>query len=275
MFHSFIFDSDKDTLGLYKVPWLKAVFLIIFLDELARLLQRWGLCRNGLVVTFDDGYSDCLLYLDLLNKRNISSQIFVVTDFIGMRGYLSEEQIRYILARFPRCKIGLHGKSHSPVSFLGEKFEGDLECALKILEGIGVELPVDYSFPHGIQSGIARKILEKNPGIGALFGSKQFALVKPDLVKGVFRRLESASFRQRVNSGLKTAWFSCRCGSSMLANDKSVGVILPTYNRQKETERALFSILSQTYQATMVCIVDDGSCPQFEMNELLRTYAES
>ena len=40
---------------------------------------------------------------------------------------------------------------------------------------------------------------------------------------------------------------------------KSVGVVIPTFERPKQTIRAVHSALNQTFKPTRIIVVDDGS----------------
>ena len=51
-----------------------------------------------------------------------------------------------------------------------------------------------------------------------------------------------------------------------------VSVIIPTYNRAKTIERAVDSVLAQTWKELEVIVVDDGSTDQ--TNEVLKAYGD-
>ena len=52
--------------------------------------------------------------------------------------------------------------------------------------------------------------------------------------------------------------------------DISFGIILPTYNRSNLLERALLSVINQSYKNWIVCIVDDGSTD--DTTEMIQAY---
>src|SRR4051794_17750234 len=60
-------------------------------------------------------------------------------------------------------------------------------------------------------------------------------------------------------------------GCTMTAPD-TIGVVIPTYERAKETVRAVESVLAQTLQAMQVVVVDDGSSAA-TIDELARLLA--
>lgn len=81
--------------------------------RVARLDETLAAARGRLVaITFDDGYRDNLtVALPLLEKFRLPMTLFVVAEFVGQEGYLSEDELREI-ARHPLVTLGAHGLSH-------------------------------------------------------------------------------------------------------------------------------------------------------------------
>lgn len=64
------------------------------------------------VLTFDDGYEDFYsVVFPLLKKYHVRGTVYIITDFIGRRGFLSDTQIRE-LAQSDLVEIGSHTLDH-------------------------------------------------------------------------------------------------------------------------------------------------------------------
>ena len=61
--------------------------------------------------------------------------------------------------------------------------------------------------------------------------------------------------------------------SSCVVDSPKVSVIVPTYNRADRLERALNSIVSQTYQDFELIVVDDGSTDK--TSQLMKSFPKA
>jgi peptidoglycan/xylan/chitin deacetylase (PgdA/CDA1 family) len=125
-------------------------------------------------ITFDDGNeSDYEIAFPCLLSNNLTAKFFIVTDWVGKRGYLSWSQIREMSSH--KMIIGSHGHSHLKMTDLSiHEVIQEFDRSKKILEDrIGNEV-YNFSFPFGshnkntchigIKSGY-RKIYCSNHGI--------------------------------------------------------------------------------------------------------------
>ncbi len=74
--------------------------------------------KEGIVLTFDDGYEDnYTTAFPLLKKYQMKATIFLIADLIGTKGYLTAEQISEMQAS-GLVRFGSHTSSHPDLSAL-------------------------------------------------------------------------------------------------------------------------------------------------------------
>ena len=76
--------------------------------------------KRGVHLTFDDGWAGTIdVAGEILEKYNFEATLFVTTDFIGRKNFLTEQQ----LAALPNetFQIGAHGKTHRLFQELSDK----------------------------------------------------------------------------------------------------------------------------------------------------------
>lgn len=111
---------------------------------------------KSIVLTFDDGYED--FYTDaypILKKYNMKATIYIINNFIGRKGYMTQDQLRE-LSRSDIIEIGAHSEDH--VNLVYENAESlahqildskrDLESEL----GISIE---SFAYPFGALNAMA------------------------------------------------------------------------------------------------------------------------
>jgi peptidoglycan/xylan/chitin deacetylase (PgdA/CDA1 family) len=77
------------------------------------VLDRVRLAPERFELTFDDGnLSDWQHALPALEARGLSATFFVVTERLGVEGFLGRDHLRELLARGMR--VGSHGRTHVP-----------------------------------------------------------------------------------------------------------------------------------------------------------------
>lgn len=108
------------------------------------------------LITFDDGLSTSGQAMKkLAADRGISSAIFIVTDFVGLEGYLSWPELREIASQ--GNIIALHGKTHiGPDKQPPSDFESEIREAIDIFyNNLGFK-PVLYAYPFGSFNQVVR-----------------------------------------------------------------------------------------------------------------------
>ena len=81
-------------------------YQVISLDELIEGIKTGrSFSRKSVVITFDDGYEDNYLYaFPTLKKLGITATMFIVSDLIGQKGYLTWEEVKTM--QVPACCSG-------------------------------------------------------------------------------------------------------------------------------------------------------------------------
>ena len=154
----------------------------INLDELQQLrngtadaaLQKKA--ENAVVITFDDGWENNARYaVPILQKYNFSATIFVISNAIGKKGYMSARQLREI----SRAAISVqsHGHRHVALELLSETdCLRELTISKEIIEDV-ISRPVQhFSFPLGFYD---QKVLRHCRDIYQTCSTSNIGLVNP------------------------------------------------------------------------------------------------
>ncbi len=118
--------------------------------------------HKSVVITFDDGWANNYTHaFPILQKRQLTATIFIVTSFVGQQSYLDWPQIKEMHAA--GISIQSHTASHRPLTLLDEpEIMTELESSKKTIED-HLGAAVDFlSVPQGMVSelviAVARKI---------------------------------------------------------------------------------------------------------------------
>lgn|SRR3990167_340407 len=106
--------------------------------------------QKNIVLTFDDGYAD--FYTDvypLLQKYNAKATVYVITNFIGRKGFLTSAQIQE-LAKSPLVEIGSHTLNHMYLKG-GRRdiVKTEITESKKILENLTNTTINTFAYPYG------------------------------------------------------------------------------------------------------------------------------
>lgn len=171
MYHSI---SEKDNLAVSKDVFIKQLeylknkkFKVVSLQEIAQAIKERKRIHKMVAITFDDGYRDNLEAARLLDKYNLKATIFVIVDKLGKEGYLSVEDLRFILNNTP-VEIGSHTLDHKYLPELSIfEIEKELFLSRKILENFLDEEIKYVSYPVG---GFNKEVLEVAKASGYVAG---------------------------------------------------------------------------------------------------------
>lgn len=129
------------------------------------------------ILTFDDGYED--FYTDvfpLLKKYNMRATAYIISDFIGRRGFMNKEQLQE-LSRSGLVEIGSHTLDH-----LYLKTTPDKEAKRQIVESKKLlekelDMPIDsFAYPFGAMSPAAIEYVKEaryTNAVSVIHGSLQ------------------------------------------------------------------------------------------------------
>ena len=166
---------------------------------------------QSVVITFDDGWVDNYTNaLPVLVETGVKATLFVVTGFVGTKGYLTWQQLAHMQGEGISVQSHTHG--HNPLPLLSEE---ELRRELEVSKG-SIEdrlgTPVDFlSAPHGMvdtrvtraaRSTGYRGICTSEPGFTHKYGA-------PAVFKriNISSRFTSTRF-QKVVKGNRTSIFS-------------------------------------------------------------------
>ena len=192
MFHDIkedgeILQSEYDCYISNLVDYLKFCALngikIVSIDTLLDDVQRENI-ENAAVITFDDGYESVYtLVSEKMKEFNVPFTIYVNTELLGQKGYLSEIQLKELSA-MKLCTIGMHAHEHimfryTSNQFLKEDFE---KCKAKLTEILGFS-PKHYAFPYGSVYAVSKKNIKcvKKMGVSTIALTKQCMLSRRNI----------------------------------------------------------------------------------------------
>ena len=152
MYHAIGSPVPEDVQGRYNLSPHSFERQIASLADSGALVVPVHEGREGVAITFDDGYRDNLTRaLPVLERHGFAFTIFVAAGFArsGNPLYLSAADIK-ALAAHPLVNIGAHGDSHSRLTeLLDVDLAAELKGAKSWLENIAGKPVTSLSYPHG------------------------------------------------------------------------------------------------------------------------------
>ena len=134
---------------------------VITLDTLVDCLRDGSeLPAKPVIISFDDGWEDQFEYaLPALEKYHFSATFFVVTNFVGARGFLSLPQLQEIRAQ--GMEIGSHSRSHPHLDKINNPIVlwDQIYTSKQILEtqlGAAVD---QFAYPYGSYNATTASIV--------------------------------------------------------------------------------------------------------------------
>lgn len=165
LYHSIGSNLEHDTYGISisktrftdHIRYLKDNYEIIAIDK----EYKNNLEKKSISITFDDGYKDNLIALELCEKYNIPFSLYITTGEIGNKYYLDENDIR-IFAKSDKCILGTHSVTHPRLAELHYKDQYfELNESKKRLQDIISKEVLDMSYPHGSYNNDTLKLLDE------------------------------------------------------------------------------------------------------------------
>lgn len=134
-----------------QLTYIKNNFKTVFFKD----LEDSRSVENKIILTFDDGYYNNLLYLiPLLEKHQLKATIFIPTEFIqnnmneSEKVYMNFDEIKYLNPNL--VEIALHSHSHKNFSQLtSSEAEADLLKNIEILEQNEINFTKVLAYPYG------------------------------------------------------------------------------------------------------------------------------
>ena len=119
--------------------------------------------QKKILLTIDDGYSSFYKYAwPFLKKEKIPFIIFISTEAIGKKGYMSWSQIKEI-EKYNFVTIGNHSHSHDYlVNFSFDEFKKDIDKSIQIFKNNLGYNPIFFSYPFGEWDQNQKKYISKN-----------------------------------------------------------------------------------------------------------------
>ncbi|MBE6665016.1 MAG: polysaccharide deacetylase family protein [Ruminococcaceae bacterium] len=130
----------------------------VFADELSKLKDG----EKAVVLTFDDGYSDCYdTVYPLLQKYGMKATFFISTALLGEENHLTEAQILE-MQESGLCRFGSHTVTHIRLDeALTEEAERELSESKKALEDLTGEKIISLAYPNGAYNDLVELLAEK------------------------------------------------------------------------------------------------------------------
>ena len=126
--------------------------------------------ENPIILTFDDGYEDNYLYmLPILEAHNMKAVVYVITNELGNKGYLTFDELRDMQNR--GIEIGSHTANHRPlIGLKNEDILHEIGASKLFLEWNGIKTVFSFSYPNGLYNEDIIKMLENEKYLTAVTG---------------------------------------------------------------------------------------------------------
>ncbi len=134
--------------------------------------------EKPVILTFDDGYVDnYTTLLPLLEERGMKATVYMVTNSIGRKGYLSWNQLREMQER--GIELGSHTANHQPLTSLDrEKQAEEMKLSKLLMEWNGLKTIFTFSYPNGAYDEGMPELLKENEYLTAVTGDGGFNTFK-------------------------------------------------------------------------------------------------
>ena len=143
---------------------------ISVLDFLRAKKGKQELPEKPVVVSFDDGYSDNFTEaLPILEERDMKATVFMVTNDVGLPGYLTWDQLHEMEKR--GVELGSHTANHLPLTNMTvEEARNEAQKSKLMMEWKGLKTVFVLSYPNGQYDRYLPEILKEEEYLAAVTG---------------------------------------------------------------------------------------------------------
>lgn len=155
--------NDKYGFSISKDLFKEHINYLNYNYELLPLSRQYSnnLDKETISISFDDGFYDNIKAAELLEKTGSPYIIYITTNFIGRKLYLSKKEVKEI-SNFPNCTIGFHGHTHKPLNKLNLiEQRCEITEGKKILEDIIQKKIYHASYPHGAYNELTFNLIKE------------------------------------------------------------------------------------------------------------------
>ena len=143
---------------------------ISMLDYMKAKKGKAELPPRPVILTFDDGYeSNYTTLLPILESYGMKATVYMVTNDIGLPGYLTWDELRDMQER--GIEIGSHTANHQPLTGMTAQERADeIHFSKLLLEWNGLPTVFSFSYPNGAYDAALPALLQENEYLAAVTG---------------------------------------------------------------------------------------------------------
>lgn len=143
---------------------------ISILDFLRAKKGKQTLPEKAVIVTLDDGYKDNYTdMLPIMESRGMKATVFMVTNDIGLPGYLTWDMLRDMQNR--GIEIGSHTANHLPLTEMSPvDAREEVQLSKTLLEWNGIKTIFGLSYPNGKYKDFMPQMLKESEYLAAVTG---------------------------------------------------------------------------------------------------------
>ncbi len=162
--------STKDFAAQMDFLQAEGYTTVSVLDFLRAKKGKLKLPDKPVVVSFDDGYSDNYTEaLPILEKRSMKATVFMVTNDVGLPGYLTWDQLHEMEKR--GVELGSHTANHLPLTNMTvDEARDEAQKSKLMMEWKGLKTIFVLSYPNGQYDKYLPNILKEEEYLAAVTG---------------------------------------------------------------------------------------------------------
>ena len=143
---------------------------ISILDFLRAKKGKQTLPEKAVIVTLDDGYKDNYTdMLPIMESRGMKATAFMVTNDIGLPGYLTWDMLRDMQNR--GIEIGSHTANHLPLTEMSPAdAREEVQLSKTLMEWNGIKTIFGLSYPNGKYKDFMPQMLKESEYLAAVTG---------------------------------------------------------------------------------------------------------